>query len=1309
MVSRHKEENIFKINYDKHMVPISLSFKGIRGDTLKADTQVEAQIGSEYNPIAYDKISSENGERWMIAKTDPENMFVREGSRFTLYYDEIKARVIVKCVNIADNMSIVNDQMIITKLGGVFVPNIQQKVYDKHKMRWNYVGEPAMSIVAKENEQENIITLKYEPDMRDVTIKFLNNFSQTVHPDVVKAEQVGSNVAIKQYEKIIEDNGMGWKLIDISRTSITVDEDENKNIITQTYAPLIEDVAVRYIDNDGNELTQSLIEKVQVGQTYTAKILPTVTDNEGKVWQYANIPVEPHKMVDGPNKINIKYEPLLAPITFTYHMTDGQEIIQDKVITIQVGTNYEVKPQERVIDAEGKYWKLVNVSKRSLIVSQTPDYNLVQETYEPDFTNVVLVFASEEGKELTQRKQLNLQIGSTFNIERQEVIEDSDGLSWLVSKENPRDAKVSEDQEKNTITIKYDPLLANVFYCFAKEDADEEIIEPEAIPRQVGTFYSAEVKDEIKDGAGRVWIFSAQANKEPVKDGKYGRIKVYSDESRNKLFIKYAKKVADVTVEYLDNLGNSLKPKETLKLQIGSRFSENIPKKIVDRDGNSWKFNPKSIVDIVVSEVPSENVVNLSYEESKGTVTYKFITITGESIREDTEELAQIGSHFTPKFDKIITLEDGRVWEFKETDKESLTVDEEDANNVITLTYMPLKVDVLVNYVDLWKNDVIEPKIEKAQLGSKFRLEIEKEFKDPQGKLYYVKEIKPEEILIKEKPLGAKKNPNEITIVFEPINSDVIIKYRDSKGGIIRGDDKVHIQVGSHYTPEPPEYIKDDKGIEWQLLEATKDEIIISPNPEENTLVYSYDVAQANVLLRYVSIDGLTVKPEEHVPMQVGQTYVAKPEHTVLDKDNKKWSLINIKPTTLIVGSINNIVTITYQEEKARVTLRYVDEKGTVIRAEETTDAQIGSKFVPKITNKVIYNASEIWKIVKTNPEFIIVSEDINENTVDLVYSNSNAGEKEELKETKTSVFEEVNPFANTLSAEDKEIVDKMTQAEEAKKAGDNKEEEFEFEDPNLKRLAATMKLSLSEKQAINELNDLNIQIVAELRKSNEAYKAGQTIYDYSTLESLIENEKSHISKNLSSLITQDKSGARLLKVMEAIVASESNDKIFGKLEQRKAVIVTDFFIDKALESTDKAIYICERGKNTQELALIDDTLSDRRLKDKSDAIRMKTALYYEKLLLDNYFKARSPETDNYFESESARSSLGDDVMTVVENMLVRQFANACGREPFDLEQQSEAKAIAKIATPSIRTKLQKKIDSLDNRARRNAQQSMKG
>ncbi len=1311
----HAEENIFKINYDKRLVYITLAFRNVNGTKLKEDINVPAQIGSEYKANLYDKITADNGERWMVTKTEPETMFVRENSRFILIYDEIKARVVVKCINIADNKSIVDDQIITTKLGGVFVPNVALKIFDKLKCRWKYVGEPAMSIIAKENEQENIITLKYEPDSCNVTLKFLNDMGQIVHKEIVKAEQIGKELAIKEYDKIIEDNGIGWKLQSMTRKSIVVDEDLDKNVVTSYYEPLLAEVNTRYIDNDGNELCASKQDHVQVGKPFTAVVLDKVKDGEARTWQYSNIAVDPIVVKDEVNKVNIKYVPLMSNVTSIFTNLQNEVITKNKVDSIQVGTRYHMPEIKRIIDDEGKYWIFHKISRQDIIVLEDEKDNQIGYHYNKELIDVVVKFYTDDGRQLQKDSNIKLQIGSIYNIEYPRTLIDSDKLQYIISQSNTFAVRISPTKEENVFTMIYEKHMVNVYDKFINDETEEDIIIPVVSKHQVGSKYLVAVQETVIDERGRHWL-QAQRGDSILFGSSYkiDPITVQEDESRNFTIVKYKPKLALSTIKYLNPLGNPIKPEEQKKLQIGSMFSEDVPRKIVDSVGNKWSYNPKSKADVIISENPAENMIQLSYEESKGTVTYKHLDAIGNQIVPDTEELVQIGNNHTPQFDMIVTDDRGCVWEYHERNKETVLVSDEDKENIVNLTYIPLDVDVIVNYVDLWGNEISPAKTVKAQLGSKYKPTQSKDYTNEESLLYRIKRIEPEEITIKEKSIGMEKTPNEFTIVFDPVNSDVIIRSVDLNDNLLREEERINLQVGSKYTPEPPQFIKDERGNEWELVNAKKDVITVLENSEQNVLVYSYDVAKADIIIRYVNIDGMVIKDEEHIPMQVGQDYVPSPEKTLFDRDNKKWKLIDVKPLNLKVGSINNIVTVTYQEYKVKVLWNYIDEEGNVIKPEESFEAQVGSKYSPKVTNKVIYNESEIWRLVKTEPYEIIISENTDENVVNLIYSNAKVKEEEKKEEF-------VNPFANTITKEEEEIlnrqmkenvfdasnVDAITSNEDSvifttdnEKPVTKTEEQdvVEFQDPNLQQLARGLKLSNNEKATINVLNDINAQIVEELRSARDTYMYGGTEYDYSKAEALIIKEKDTIRDNMEKIIAQDKSGSRMLKIFEHITASESTDKTFSKPQSRKSILITDYFVDKPLEDIDKAIYICERGKNNMEISIINYKLERKYFKNPAEANELKAVLYYEKMMLDNYYKARTLVNDSFFTDPASKAAVGDEISAMVYNTLIRQAYNVLSKDNLSLEQTNEVEAIVSLLTGNELNKLKDKINSLDGK-----------
>ena len=103
------------------------------------------------------------------------------------------------------------------------------------------------------------------------------------------------------------------------------------------------------------------------------------------------------------------------------------------------------------------------------------------------------------------------------------------------------------------------------------------------------------------------------------------------------------------------------------------------------------------------------------------------------------------------------------------------------------------------------------------------------------------------------------------------------------------------------------------------------------------------------------------------------------------------------------------------------------------------------------------------------------------------------------------------------------------------------------------------------------------------------------------------------------------------------------------------------------------------------------------------EAIDLKAVLYYEKLLLDNYYKARNNSNDNYFIDSSIKETSLPDIVVGVTNLLVRQALNILRKEILDLSLLNELEAIISLCTPQQINSIKVEIDKFDGKQKRNA------
>ena len=64
-----------------------------------------------------------------------------------------------------------------------------------------------------------------------------------------------------------------------------------------------------------------------------------------------------------------------------------------------------------------------------------------------------------------------------------------------------------------------------------------------------------------------------------------------------------------------------------------------------------------------------------------------------------------------------------------------------------------------------------------------------------------------------------------------------------------------------------------------------------------------------------------------------------------------------------------------------------------------------------------------------------------------------------------------------------------------------------------------------------------------------------------------------------------------------------------------------------------------------KEIEIIERKLSTNFFRNINEAITLKTSLYYEKIMLENYYKVRTLSADTYFTDSSSRESFDEIVV----------------------------------------------------------------
>lgn len=1272
VVKEFEEENKISVYYDKELASVMLSFKDIYGNTILDNIEIKWQIGDKFTAETYEKIKDKSNARWSRVSSEPKNMIVREkNNKFLLIYDEIRTKVVIKYMNIIDNTIIKEADIITAKLGVQYIPTIHPELIDNTRLYWKYAGEKDLSIITNEDEQDNIIVLKYEPQNAKVVVQYVDENNRKILKDNVKEMQIGREVQIKRLENIYSDDKLGWKLYKTTNDIIKVCEEENKNVVTCLYTPWMEDATVEYKTQDGKEIINPITKKVQVGGKFKAEIIDEVTDSNGKRWIYNGDTNDEMLVGEQGITLELKYNPVLKNVHVKNVQEDGKTIISDLTEKIQLGEKYVPKIREEIIDESGKLWKYLSISKKEVVVQDDETVNEVVIKYEKKLVDIVISFLNQESMYVKFDEKLREQIGDVLTYIPEATVVDKNGLGWLAFE---KEYEFQIKSENNYFTVQYGPHFVNVYNRYVN-DNNEEIIETMPIQRQVGTRYEADVKDLVVDEEGKEWVHVASR----FASNSYF-IKVASDENKNNVYVKYTPNLTDVTVMYVDPLGQLLKKNTIVKAQVGSDFSAEVIDRITDVKGNKWTYNPNSKNLIKVKK--EENTITLSYEEQKALVTYKYQDEYGNRLKAPKKVLVQIGTMYKPDLETVVEDEQGRVWEYKTRNQEFIEIKDAEQDNIFELIYIPLKIDVTLYIKDKLGKEIVKPIIKKAQLGSKYKPSIDATITDENSLMYKFNKIEPEELVVREAPIGSTELINVFTITYEEVYSTVNVKYQDFDGNILREDEPVQLQVGTKYSPKLLQYIKDKRGNQWELVTNEATTIRVMENSKENVIKFVYEVAKADVVIRYKNIDGTNLKEDEHFNVQIGTEFVPETPKYLYDDENKKWSFFNVEPVKLKVGSIDNIITILYQEEKTNVVIRFKDENDKKLKADDRILVQIGDVFRPKITAKVIYDENEIWRFSHFEPKEIIVSENTSENVISQIYTN----QEKEISEQEVPAQEiaQISPKEEKIeqvSQNEKEDI----QVQIEKELEEN-EMGYVYKNKKLEKLDKITNLQEQEKVAFDELSKINNDIIQEL---NEV-KIGDNV-ENSKISSYIEQEKDLLQKEFKEIIEYDKTGSKLLKLLEITLEPEKNVNL-STLQQRKAVLMTDYILNNTQTDAEQALYICMKGKNDKQILMLKNLNNDS-----EDTRKVYIQLFYEKILLENYYRARSIVKDKYFVDDSSKQQLSQEINLAVGNILVNQVYNLLIKEKNTMYQELEIEAILSLLNQMQLDKLRQKVKQLQD------------
>ena len=250
---------------------------------------------------------------------------------------------------------------------------------------------------------------------------------------------------------------------------------------------------------------------------------------------------------------------------------------------------------------------------------------------------------------------------------------------------------------------------------------------------------------------------------------------------------------------------------------------------------------------------------------------------------------------------------------------------------------------------------------------------------------------------------------NTVTFIYAPVveQSDVTVNYVDESGNTIKAATTQTLDNGSTYTVETPTI----DGYTYKSADAALTGTV--DGNKTITLTYTKNAApveQSTVTVNYVDADGNTIKAATTQTLDNGSTYTVETP-TI---DGYTYKSADAALTGTVDG--NKTITLTYTknsttpvENKANLTINYVDADGNTIKASSVTEYIVGQAYTvgqPEIAGYTYDHATG---------DAIAGTIAYNGNTVTLVYTKN--GGTTPTEQTKTITVNYVDADGNTIKS----------------------------------------------------------------------------------------------------------------------------------------------------------------------------------------------------------------------------------------------------------------------------------------------------
>ncbi|WP_125566103.1 MucBP domain-containing protein [Companilactobacillus insicii] len=503
-----------------------------------------------------------------------------------------------------------------------------------------------------------------------------------------------------------------------------------------------------------------------------------------------------------------------ATITIHYVDSDGKTISADSTPKAKVGSEYDAYAKEIDGYTVGTLHQTIKVNKGNNEIT----FTYLTDEQAVDYRIITILYNDDKGVGVHGFETVRAKIGEPYTVKALDI------NGYTIKGDASQTINVS-GTENNVVTFTYTENIT-------KKDVTVNYVNEKGTPITTAKVLPGqEIGSTVSEDAPEITGFTLDDDKTKsvtvTKDGDNSITFKYKTNDTTPVTDK-----ADVTVNYVDEAGQTIKASKTLTDQkVGSTVSEDAP------EIDDFTLNDDKTKSVTVDKDSANNVITFTYKakdttpaEDTANVTVHYQDESGKTLHADSTTSEKVGST------KTITAEKIEGYTVKGESAKDVTVDK--AGNEVTFTYTKnadpevTKSEITVNYVDE-DGKVLDSTKESIENGTSYTAKA----KELDG--YTLKGSDTQTI---DSVSGNKVLTFTYTKNAEPVQqSTITTKYVDESGKDIATAKSEKVDNGTAYKAEAVK-VSDYtlKGADTQTIDSVSGDKVL-------TFTYTTDAPQATV------------------------------------------------------------------------------------------------------------------------------------------------------------------------------------------------------------------------------------------------------------------------------------------------------------------------------------------------------------------------------------------------------------------------------------------------------------------------------